>query len=140
MSYEYGHHRHHGRVGVGRVMVMAGCLLVLVANGLVFKAAAGPPRPLTGLKVIAVISLIWIFAGAWGMCTRKSWSRYLVLTLLYAGSLGFFLTGVISASMDDAALEGRLQPIFIATAVYLYVSLVLTHSKHVRRLTSRAFE
>jgi hypothetical protein len=33
-----------------------------------------------------------------------------------------------------------LTPIFIATGVYLYVSLVFTHSKHIRRLTSRAYE
>jgi hypothetical protein len=37
-------------------------------------------------------------------------------------------------------MVGRLTPIFIATGVYLYVSLVFTHSKHIRRLTSRAYE
>jgi hypothetical protein len=133
------HHRHHGSVSVGRIMVVAGCFLVLVANTLVFKEAAVPP-PLPLLKVIAVMSLVWMFAGAWSMCTRTLWARFMVLIILYAGSLGFFLAGVITMATDDGPLVGRVQSIFIATAVYLYVSLVFTHSKHVRRLTSRAWE
>jgi len=134
------HRHHHGNVFVGRVMVAVACLFVLGANGLVFKQAAGPPHPLPVLKVITVISLIWMFTGAWIMCARKSWGRYLVLTILYAGSLGFFLAGIATVATEDGDLVGRVQPIFIATAVYVYVSLVLTHSRHVRRLTSRTWE
>lgn len=139
MSYSHHHHR-HGVVSLGRAMVVAGCVLILIANGLVFREASAPPHPLPLLKVITVISLVWMFAGASAMCMRKVWARYLVLTILYAGSLGFFLAGIITVSTNDGVLVGRLRPIFIATAVYLYVSLVLTHSKHVRRLTSRALE
>jgi hypothetical protein len=121
-------------------MVVVGAILVLGANGLVFNEAAIPLHPLPALKGITVISLLWMFAGAWGTCARKLWARYLMLAILYVGSLGFFLTGIITLAMDDGPLLGRLQPIFIATALYLFVSLVLTHSKHVRRLTSRAWE
>ena len=140
MSDLQHHHHRHGKVFVGRVMVVVACLLVLWVNGLVFKEAAAPPHPIPALKVITVISLIWMFTGAWGMCARQAWSRYLVLTILYAGSLGFSLAGIITLATEDGVLVGRMGPIFIAAAVYLYVSLVLTHSKHVRRLTSRAFE
>ena len=52
----------------------------------------------------------------------------------------YALTGVIGAATYEPALEGRLKPFFIATAIYLFVSLVLTHSKHVQRLTSRMWE
>jgi len=139
MSTEH-HHHHRGSIFVGRIMVAGGCLLVLVANALIFKDASALPSPLPVLKVIAVISLIWIFAGAWGMCTRKVWMRFMVLIILYAGSIGYFLAGIITVSTGDGPLVGRLSSIFIATAVYLYVSLVLTHSRHVHRLTSRAWE
>ena len=42
--------------------------------------------------------------------------------------------------VQEGVLVGRARSVFIATAVYLFASLVLTHSKHVRRLTSRALE
>jgi hypothetical protein len=86
------HHRQHGSIFAGRIMVIVGCLLVLVANGLVFRDAAKVPPRLPLLELLTVISLIWMFAGAWGICTRRGWMRYLVLTILYIGSLGFFLT------------------------------------------------
>ena len=57
-------------------MVAAGCILLLVANGVVFKEAQARPHPLPILELIMVASLIWIFAGAWAMCTRKVWARY----------------------------------------------------------------
>lgn len=135
----YGH-RHHGSVRVGRVMVVAGCLLVLGANALVFKAASAPPRPIPTLEILTIISLVWMFAGAAGTCARLDWARFLMLTVLYMGSLGFFMAGIITVATDGGLLVGRLTPIFIATGVYLLASLVLTHSKHVRRLTSRALE
>ena len=132
--------RRHGSIVAGRLTVAAGCLLVLGANALVFKESAGPPDPLPVLKVLLTISLLWIFAGGVGMCLRMAWMRFVALTMLYVGSLCFFLAGVMTISMDDGPLKGRLQPIFIATGVYLIVSLVFTHSRDVRRLTSRAFE
>jgi len=131
---------HHGNILVGRIVVAVACLLILAANALLFKDAAAPIHPFPVLEVITVISLLWMFTGAWLMCTRKSVGRFLVLIILYLGSLGFFLTGVIGAATYEPALEGRLKPFFIATAIYLFVSLVLTHSKHVQRLTSRMWE
>jgi hypothetical protein len=121
------------------MMVAAGCLILLVANGLVFKeATAAPALPI--LQVITVISLLWIVAAAWGVCRRNGWMRYMLLTILYAGSIGFFLTAIITLATVDGPLVGRVGPIFIATAAYIYVSLVFTHSKHVKRLSSRAWE
>jgi len=137
MSYS---NHHHGSIFAGRIMVVAGCLLLLGANALVFREASAAPHPLPPLKGITLISLLWIFAGAWGICTRKGWTRYLVLIILYAGSLGYFLASVITVTTGDGPLVGRLSSIFIATAIYLYVSLVFTHSKHICRLTSRAWE
>ena len=64
----------------------------------------------------------------------------LVLTILYSGSLGFFLAGIITESTNDGPMVDRVGCVFIATIIYLYVSLVLTHSRHVRRLTSRTWE
>jgi len=121
-------------------MVAAGCLLILGANFLLFREAQKTSPPLPILKLISVVSLLWMFTGAYGICTRIVWTRSVVLAILYIGSIGFFVTAVIVASSGDGPLVGHLTPVFIATAVYLYVSLVFTHSKHIRRLSSRAWE
>jgi FtsH-binding integral membrane protein len=81
-----------------------------------------------------------MFAGAWGMCTRKGWSRVLMLTILYVGSFGLFLTSIITLSTESAPLAGRIASIVVGGAVYMISSLVLTHSRDVKRLTSRALE
>jgi len=132
-------YHHHGRIPVGRAIVAAACLLVVGVNAWLFAEAAAPSRPLPMLKLVVIISLVWMFAGAGLLWMRLALGRYLVLTILYAGSLGFFLAGAITECMDDAPLTGRVVPVFVAMAVYLVVSLVLTHSRHVRRLTSRAW-
>jgi len=134
------HHRHHGSVSHGRITVVAGCVLLLVANGLIFQDAKSPVHPLPGLQIAMAISLIWIYAGAWAMCTRKYWGRYLVLTILNIASISFFLAVLVTLTTENAVLSGRLIPIIIALAIYLCVSGVLTHSRHVRRLTSRIWE
>jgi hypothetical protein len=137
----YSQHNRHGNIPTGRIMVVAGCLAVLVANGLVFREAAAFPHPLPPLEVIAVISLLWVFAGAWGMCMRKIWGRSMALTVLYAGSLSLFVSIMITLTgTSDGVLVGRLEPLIIADGIYLLASLVLTKSKHVRRLTSRQWE
>jgi len=136
----YGGHHHHGRVQVGRAVVMVACVLVLAVNGLIYKQAAAPPHPLPALQVAAVISLIWMVSGAVGLCLRKSWGRALVLTILYAGAFGFFVAAIISLAAADQQSGLGLKTIFLGIAIYLIVSLVLTHSKHVHRLTSRTWE
>jgi len=133
-------HLRRGSVLVGRIMVAAACLLVLVANGVVFQSAASQPHPLPELQLVAVASLAWIFTGAWCMCIRKVWARGLTLSILYAGSLASFLAGVIAGATNEGPLVGHLQPLAISTAIYLFLSLVLTHSRHVRRLTSRIWD
>ena len=121
-------------------MVIAGCLLILVANGLIFRDGATGPNRLPVLQVFALITLVWMYAGAYGMCIRKGWGRGLVLTVTYLGTVGAFLSAVIPLATDEGPLVGHEMPFFIAMAIYLYVSLVLTHSKHVHRLTSRVWE
>jgi hypothetical protein len=133
------HHR-HGVVRVGRIMVIAACVMLLVENGLLFREGASPEHPVEGLKVIAVLSLLWMFTGAWAMCFRKVWGRVLTLTILYLCSAGYFLAVIITVTSGSGVFVGRLRPIVIATLVYIYLSLVLTHSRHVRRLTSRTWE
>ena len=140
MNNQPHHHHQYGSVLVGRAMVGAACLLVLGANALVFKNAANPNHPNQLLETITLVSLLWIFAGAWFLCARKMWGRVLVLTILYMGCLGFFLTGIISASADETGQGGWFSSSIIAAVIYLFVSLVLTHSKHVQRLTSRMWE
>lgn len=122
-------------------MVGIGCLLILIANAILFRAAAVRTDPNTALKAITLISLVWMIAGAWGIGIRKQWGRAMTLTVLYAGSLGYFLTVlVILTEPQQGAVATSLVPYIIATAIYLFVSLVVTRSKHVRRLTSRAWE
>jgi hypothetical protein len=131
---------HHGNILIGRIMVAVACLLVLWVNLLIFRQASAPRHPLPVLKVVTIISLLWMVAGAWGMCRRQNFGRSLVLTILYLGSFAGFIWGIIILGTADTSLAGGLEPTFIATAVYLITGLVLTHSKHVRRLTSRAYE
>jgi hypothetical protein len=132
--------RHHGNIFVGRGIVVCAFLMILGANGFILKQAAAPPRPVPGLEVAAVISLIWMFTGAWALCARKNWGRGMILAILYGGTFGLFISAVITVSSADGPLTGQLEPLLIAMPVYLIASLVLTHSRHVRRLTSRAYE
>ena len=121
-------------------MVMVGCILILGANYMIFKEAAAKPNPLPPLEGVAVISFLWMFAGASGICMRLGWGRAMALTILYLGSIGFFVTIIITVCTDDGTLVGRLTPIVVATIAYTYVSLVFTHSRHVKRLTSRVWD
>jgi hypothetical protein len=135
-----GRHRHHGNVFVGRVILGVACLLVLSVNALIFQQASAPQHPLPVLKVVMVMSLVWMFTGAWAVGRRLTWGRPLMLAILYASALASGVWGLIILATADRTLAGGLKPTFIATAVYFVTSLVLTHSKHVRRLTSRAYE
>jgi hypothetical protein len=131
---------HHGNVFVGRIMVAAGFILALGANALIFRIATLKPHPVTGLKVISIISSVWMLAGAGAMCMRLAWGRYLMLSIVSLSAFCFFLTGLFTLSIDEGAMVGKSRPIFAATAIYLFVTLVLMHSRHVRRLTSRTWE
>jgi hypothetical protein len=130
-----GYSHSHGSVFAGRIMVCVACLLILSVNVYIFRQSDLPL-----LKVATVGSLVWMIAGALGMCRRKNWGRALVLTILYAGSFGFFIWAIIVLGTADTSLAGGFEPALIATVLYLIISLVLTHSKHVQRLTSRAYE
>ena len=136
----HAHHHHHGHVWAGRLMVAIGCVLVLGANFLIFREASLRIEPSPARRMISVITLLWMFAGAWLMCARMIWGRFLVLFILYAGSLGYFLGGVIGLTAAYPWPLLRVRIFFIASGVYLFISLVLTHSRHVRRLTSRMWE
>jgi hypothetical protein len=138
MSYSNRHR--HGIILAGRIIVAAACVLVLGTNGWIFKEAGRPPHPVPALQVAAAISLMWMLAGAWGMIGRKNWGRVMVLTILYGGSFGFFVEWLITVTAADETMTGRLNLIFVGLAVYLIASLVLTNSKHVKRLTSRVWE
>ncbi len=91
-------------------------------------------------KVVVIISLLWMGAGAWIMCRRQGFGRVLVLTILYLGTAGFFILILLTLLSDEPPLVEGLNVESISAAVYLFTSLVLTHSKHVKRLTSRAYE
>jgi hypothetical protein len=134
------HHHHHGSATRGRAMAIVGCLLIIAANAFVFKDARDQARPILFLQLCMAISLIWILAGTWAMCVRLVWGRFFVLTVLYIGTIGFFIATLISITTEGGPLEGRLTPLFIAGVIYLVVSLALTKSRNVRRLTSRAWE
>jgi xanthine/uracil permease len=125
---------------VGRITVVVVCVIVLGINAFIFKKAAERPQPLPALQASAVVSLMWMFAGAWGLYTRKNWGRVLMLAILYAGCFGLFLAWIMTLSLDSGPLQGRLAPIVLGMVIYLISSLVLTHSKDVKRLTSRALE
>jgi hypothetical protein len=133
-------HHHHGNVLVGRIIVLVGCLIILGINYKLFTIASWRP-PLPAMKGLLVISMLWMFAGAGLTIGRVAVGRYMALTILYAASFGLFVTSVISNSLDDRAMAIRLRmPTFFAAAVYLIISLVFTYSRHIYRLTSRAFE
>lgn len=136
----YGHRHIHGSVTVGRTIVAVGLLPLLWANWIIFEQALVTPYPMPGMEQMMVISVLWIIVSATALGLRKSWGRYLLLTILYASAFGFFITGVITLATGEAPLAARLKPMMIGTVFYLIVSLVLTHSKHVKRLTSRTWE
>jgi peptidoglycan/LPS O-acetylase OafA/YrhL len=127
-------HGRHGNIFVGRIIVAAAFLLVLAVNWLIFKQAGIPEHPNPWLKMAAIISLIWMFAGGWGMYIRMGWGRAWVLTILYVGSLGFLIAVISLLVMGE---HDWLMVLSIGTAVYSLASLVLTNSKHVKRLTKR---
>jgi hypothetical protein len=139
MGYSH-HHHHHGRVSVGRIKVVVVCLLVVAINGWLFKRAAAPPDPLQLLEALTVISIPWILAGAWGMCVRKNWGRGLMLAVLYLGSFGCLMTWLAAMVGSSDSLRARSTPLLAGTVVYALCSIVLTKSRDVRRLTSRALE
>ena len=135
------HHHRHGSILVGRIFVAVACLLVLGANLMICKAATSPQFPVPAyVKARLLAGLVWLFAGALAMCMRRGWGRYMALFFVYVETFDFFLSGIVAFNSAEIVPPGMIKAYFIGTAVYLYVALVLTHSKHVQRLTSRAYE
>jgi hypothetical protein len=136
MSQTY---RQHGNIIAGRMIVAVACVFVLLVDSLLFKQAQRePPQP--ALKGATLVSIAWLLAGAVAMCVRKVWGRTLALTILYLGSFGLFIMAVVTVATADSQLANGLKTFLISMTVYVIASLVLTHSSHVRRLTSRMFE
>jgi hypothetical protein len=139
MGYSH-HHRHHGRVFVGRLLVIIACVLTSAVNGWVIKSAGAQPDPLETVEIIALISIAWIVAGAWVLCMRKSWGRGFMLGLLSIGSFAYGM-GWISAMVGGSdPVRARMLPFLAATVVYALCTAVLSNSRDVKRLTSRALE
>jgi hypothetical protein len=133
-------HWRNGNIALGRIMVIVVCLLVLWVDTAIFKQASAPAYPLPALKGAVAVSVLWLLTGAAGTCLRRGWARPMMLTVLYLGSIGSFVWAIIVLGVADRTLAGGFKPTFFAGVVYLIASLVLTNSKHVRRLTSRMFE
>ena len=135
------HHRHrHGNPFVGRIIVAVGCLFLLGADLIICKAATRPGTQPDKLSIaIIFLVLVWVYAGAIATCARKVWGRFLMLTLIYIGTLNFFLSIAILLN-SHVVPKDYVKALIFGTVIYLIVSLVLTHSKDVRRLTSRVWE
>ena len=132
--------RQHGSLAAGRALVVAGCLAVAGANAGVFLSAVRRPYPLVLPESAAAIISIWMVAGAIGLCCRKIWGRYFILLILCLGTIGFSLGGILITLGRDEASAGLPEKLFLAVLIYLVVTLVLTYSHHVKRLTSRVWE
>jgi hypothetical protein len=121
-------------------MVIVAALIVLAVNAFIYKHALAFPYEPPTMQIAMVIGVVWVVAGSWGICNRKPWGRALVLTILYVGAFWYFITTIIVVADANGPVKNRLAPMVLGTAVYLIIGLILTHSKHVRRLTSRTWE
>ena len=138
MAYQNRHH--HGNASAGRVTVGVVCLAVLAANGLIFWKVASPEPPILWLKILTLITPPWLLAGGWYATRRAAWGRGMMLIVLYVGTAALFMAAVMTLVSENAPLRGRLGLILAAAAIYLIAGLVVTHSKDIRRLTSRAYD
>ncbi|MGA3171223.1 MAG: hypothetical protein ABSE62_09425 [Chthoniobacteraceae bacterium] len=136
-----GHHRHrHGNPFVGRIIVAVACLFLLGADLIICKAATRPGAQPDKLGVAITFMLLgWIYSGAIATCARKLWGRVLMLTLIYIATIYFFISTVILLN-SRVIPKDYAKALIFGTVIYLVVSLVLTRSKDVRRLTSRVWE
>jgi len=134
------HHHGRGNIKIGRMFVAGGTLAVLGTNALVYKEAMVTAYPVPGVPVAMITGMMWMIAGAGGWCMRRPWGRFMSLTILTAGCFGLFVTGVVTVANAQGAVAKQGELAFVATAVYLVVTLVLAKSKNVRRLTSRTWE
>ncbi len=139
MSYSYSH-RHRGNILLGRAIVAAASVIILVADLLIYRQAIKTPFAFSGLPITVIISAIWLVAGAVAMGMRYAWGRAMVLAILYAGASGLFVIAIVTIGAADGSPAIVLKSLFATAFIYLVVSLVLTNSKHVRRLTSRNWE
>jgi hypothetical protein len=98
------------------------------------------PYPVPDFPVILIVSMIWLIAGAIALCMRQPWGRVMVLTILIAGCLSFFVN--IVAILGDAAgsVAARIEPLLLAIVIYFVAILFINNSRHIRRLTSRVWE
>jgi hypothetical protein len=134
------HHRRHGRVPVGRATVVIACVLVVAINGWMCKSAAALPDPIPTLELLTLISIPWNIAAAWAMYMRKGWGRGMFLFLLYVGTVGYLMTWIAATVEKVDTLHQRSLPLLVGTCVYVLCTVVLSKSRDVHRLTSRALE
>ena len=115
-------------------------LLILGIDLLIYRQTNLTPFPLPDFQVILVVSIIWLIAGAIALCVRKAWGRVMVLTILVAGCLSFFVNIVVVLSDGTPPIAARIKPLSLAIFIYFVAILVISNSKHIRRLTSRTWE
>jgi hypothetical protein len=131
---------HHGSIRIGRIMVVVCCLFIVLADALVFREDKTNAYPLPGTQLVIAISLVWLAAGAAGLIMRRPWGRYFLLIVIYIFCVTFFITAIIVVASGEGEVAARLKPLSVTTIIYLVISLVLTQSKNVRRLTSRQWD
>jgi len=123
----------HGRCWTGAVS-----LVILAVNASIYTWAATPPDPIPLLQMLMLVSLPWLFAGAWGLCTRKGWGRAMMLGVLYLGSVAFLIGWIFSLTTELQEFGHCSTVLLLGMVGYVICSIALTTSKDVRRLTSRA--
>lgn len=132
--------KRHGSVAVGRTIVVAVCLGLSAMNFYLFRAAQLRVHPLPMIAVPAVVIFFWMLAGGAALYLRRVWGRYFLLVVLCLGSITFGVGGILITLNQDEIYNGMPEKLFITVAVYTAVTLVLTSSQHVRRLTSRIWD
>ena len=136
----YSSRHHHGDIRVGRIIIAVALLPILAVNWLIFRHDAATPYPVPGMQLAMIIGGLWFVAGAIANGARKAWGHTFILTILYLGMFAFFITVVVVIANAAGPIAPQLKAMIIGITVYLIVTLVLSHSRHVRRLTSRVWE
>ena len=140
-SPHHHHRHHHGNAKVGRIIVAVGCLILLADALYTCKVTVELGDKMTSMtNVSAFVVLIWVYTGAGAMCMRKMWGRFLVLTILYIETLSTFVQGIVAVNDTEGQWALIAKTLFMNSAIYLVVSLVFTHSRHIKRITSRTWE
>jgi hypothetical protein len=136
----FRHRQKHGNILLGRAIAAVTALVILGIDCLIYRQSVLTPFPIPGLQVTIVISAIWLIAGTVAVCMRQAWGRVMMLTILYTGAIGFFVIAVVILGAADPGVMARLKPLGLAIFVYFVAVLVVSNSRHIRRLTSRSWE